>query len=281
MRHDTYARLELLAEPDWLQSAKDDPEVCVVDCSGGHDRQPAYIPGAVPLPVHFSLKDSDDPLHVMSRERFAEIMEQLGIGDDTTVVAYDRHAGMAAARLWWVLSYYGHAHTKLLNGGWHRWRAENRPRSLHPGRREPQHFTPRQDNTVLARKEYVRERLGDPDTQILDVRNRSEYGGHNPWGNRRVGHIPGALHWEWVNNLTDDRYRTLKPPGELWASLGKLGLAPEKEVITHCQAGIRASHAAFVLNVMGFPRVRNYEASMKEWANADDTPMEDEAPDSA
>ena len=93
------------------------------------------------------------------------------------------------------------------------------------------------NGAVLARMDYVRERIGEPGTQILDVRNRSEYSGHNPWGNRRTGHIPGALHWEWVNSMTEDPQRTFKPADELWDSLTRLGLAPGNEGITHCQAG--------------------------------------------
>jgi len=30
----------------------------------------------------------------------------------------------------------------------------------------------------------------------------------------------------------------------------------------------------FVLTLMGFDRVRNYDASMREWANRQDTPLE-------
>lgn len=264
-----YAKPELLAEPGWVASVANDPTVRIVDCGTGHDPKWAYVPGAVPLPTHFALKDADDPVHVMGPEAFAELMGSLGVGDDTTVVAYDRHGGMAAARLWWVLTYYGHRDARVLNGGWHRWRAEGRPVALEPARPEPATFTPRPDESVLARKDYVRERLSDPDVQILDVRSRSEWSGYNPWGNRNPGHLPGAVHWEWVNSLTRDERRTFRPAAELHDEMAAAGLDPDREVITHCQAGIRASHTAFVLNLLGYGRVRNYEASMKEWANTD------------
>lgn len=268
-----YARPDLLAEPGWVESVRNDPKVCIVDCGTGHDPKWAYIPGAVPLRAHFSLKDLEDPVHVMRPAAFADLMGSLGVTDDTTVVAYDRHGGMAAARLWWVLQHYGHPAARVLNGGWHRWRAEGRSVALRPAEREPARFTARPDEAVLARKEYVQGRLGHPDVQILDLRNRSEWQGHNPWGNRHPGHIPGAVHWEWVNSLTRDERRMFRPAAELRQEVQAAGLDPAKEVITHCQAGVRASHGAFVLNLLGFPRVRNYEASMKEWANTDDAAL--------
>jgi thiosulfate/3-mercaptopyruvate sulfurtransferase len=279
MEQDSFKRPELLADPDWVASATGDPGVCIVDCAAARGTHWGFIPGAVPLPLHFSLKDPDDPLHVTSREHFAEAMSRLGIGEETVVVAYDRLAGMAAARLWWVLSYYGHSAVKILDGGWQRWRAEGRPAALRPGQREPARFVAQPDRSKLATRDYVRKHLDDPDTCILDVRNRAEFSGHNPWGNRRAGHIPGSLHWEWVQNLDGQEPHGLRPASELRAELTRLGLSPDKEVITHCQAGIRASHAAFVLTLLGYPRVRNYEASMKEWANADDTPMQEGEPE--
>lgn len=43
-------------------------------------------------------------------------------------------------------------------------------------------------------------------------------------------------------------------------------------MVTHCQAGVRGAHAAFVLTLLGY-RARLYDASMAEYANRDDTPL--------
>jgi thiosulfate/3-mercaptopyruvate sulfurtransferase len=279
MEETGFDRPELLAEPDWVEAAREDPGVCIVDCSGGYGHSWAYIPGAVTLPVHFSLKDPDDPLHVIGRQHFADLMGSMGIRRETVVVVYDRHGGMAAARLWWVLTYYGHPDVRLLNGGWHRWRVEGRRFTLNLRKPEPTRYVPRTNQAVLARLDYLRTHLDDGELQLLDVRNASEWAGHNPWGNRRIGHIPGAMHCEWINAITADDRRVIRPAEELHERLNRLRLSPEREVVTHCQAGIRASHTAFVLTLLGFPRVRNYDGSMKEWANRDDTPLAGGPPD--
>ena len=51
-------------------------------------------------------------------------MGRLGISNATRVIAYDERGGIYAARLWWILNYYGHANVALLNGGWTKWTAD-------------------------------------------------------------------------------------------------------------------------------------------------------------
>jgi len=53
------------------------------------------------------------------------------------------------------------------------------------------------------------------------------------------------------------------------------GVTPEKDTITYCAVGIRAAHTWFVLNqLLGYPRVRSYDASWNEWGLLADTPVE-------
>src|SRR6266568_365315 len=58
---------------------------------------------------------------------FEEMMAKLGISDSTRVVVYDERGGIYAARLWWILNYFGHPNVALMNGGWVKWTAEQRP----------------------------------------------------------------------------------------------------------------------------------------------------------
>ncbi|TFG77974.1 MAG: hypothetical protein E4H21_01570 [Thermodesulfobacteriales bacterium] len=45
-------------------------------------------------------------------------------------------------------------------------------------------------------------------------------------------------------------------------------------MVTHCQAAVRATLAAFALELVGHNSVKVYDGSMAEWANRDDTPLE-------
>ena len=41
----------------------------------------------------------------------------------------------------------------------------------------------------------------------------------------------------------------------------------DREVVTYCQGGYRAAHAYLALRILGFPHVRNYTGSWKEWGD--------------
>ena len=274
MAEQAYARPELLAEPDWLWERRDDPKVRIIDCASLERYRRAHIPGAVGLPVNGWLKEPEGGLHVMGSKAFGELMEKLGVSDDTAVVAYDDNNMFYATRLWWVLNYYGHTNARVLNGVWYRWISEGRPVTFKETAPKPGRFTPRPDDSVIGRLDDVMSKLDHPDTQILDVRPDGEWlGGTNDFDNKRVGHIPGAHHLFAQKFLTDDERRMVKSASDLRALFKDAGIEPGKEVIVHCQAGIRTTQGVFTLRLLGWERVRAYDAAMAEWANREDTPL--------
>jgi thiosulfate/3-mercaptopyruvate sulfurtransferase len=138
----------------------------------------------------------------------------------------------------------------------------------------PASFTPRRDDSLRATAAYIMEQaIDDPDVVLLDVRSDAEWLGLNDRGNKRAGRIPGAVHLEWLNNVTPDEERRLKPAEALRAQFEAIGVTPDKEIVTYCQGGIRAAQAAMTLRLLGYERVRNYDGSFFEWANRDDTPL--------
>lgn len=274
-----YARPELLAEPEWLAEHLDDPEVRVIDCARLEAYRRAHISGAVHLPVHYYLKEPGLPgeefgTFVMPPGSFAELMGSLGVGEDTLVVAYDDNNSLLAARLWWVLKYYGHTRAKVLDGGWHRWLTEGRPVTFHATRPEPRPFVARPNPAVVADAEFLLQHYAASGWCILDARSDEEWDGRNDRGNKRRGHVPGARHLEWVRFVSRDDRRVFLPADELRRLLDEAGVPPNVPVVTYCQGGIRAAHAAFVLELLGYEEVRVYDGSMRDWANREDTPLE-------
>ena len=112
---------------------------------------------------------------------------------------------------------------------------------------------------------------GDPETIILDTRSDSEYCGTTVRA-KRAGAIPGAVHIEWTLNLGEDG--TFKSASELRAIYESAGVTPDKTVISYCQGGYRAAHSYLALRLLGYPRVRNYVGSWKEWGDRGDLPIE-------
>jgi thiosulfate/3-mercaptopyruvate sulfurtransferase len=168
----------------------------------------------------------------MTPLQFAAEMKSLGIDDGTLVIAYDQ-ASNTAGRLWWALNYYGHTNVKVLNGGWNQWVAERRPISLKPASHTTDKpFTPRVDESQLATADYILSRLDDPNVVIWDVRSDGEWDGSVTRGNKRQGHMPGAVHLEWTNNYEQDDIKRWKSADDLQKQLEACGITPEKEVIT-------------------------------------------------
>jgi thiosulfate/3-mercaptopyruvate sulfurtransferase len=273
-----YTHPELLAESDWLADHANDPNVRVIDCATVEAYRRAHIPGAVQLPAHFYIKEndpagSDHGVLVMPPKPFEELMGKLGVGPDTTVVTYDDNNALVAARLWWVLRYYGHTNAKVLNGGWHRWLTEQRPVTFHASKAAPAKFTARPDSSIYATADFLKEKHADPACQVLDSRTDGEWEGTNDRGNKRSGRVPNAKHLEWLRFVETDDMRRFLPPEKLQALVDEAGFTRDKPIITYCQGGIRAAHAAFVLTLLGYEGVRVYDGSMREWANRDDTPL--------
>jgi thiosulfate/3-mercaptopyruvate sulfurtransferase len=124
---------------------------------------------------------------------------------------------------------------------------------------------------TLATWRDVQGALERPDAVILDARSDGEYCGTAVRA-KRGGRVPGAVHVEWTRNLGPDG--AFKPADELREMYESAGVTPDREVLTYCQGGYRAAHAYLALRLLGYPRVRNYVGSWKEWGDRDDLPIE-------
>ncbi len=270
--------MHALIQPQWLADHLRDADVRVIEASVEKGTYAAaHIPGAVWLDCHreLLLHGDDSSGYVIPPEQFAALMSRLGIAPETTVVWYgDRHSSLAI-RGFWTMDYYRHrGAVYVIEGGRERWIAEGRATTadLPHIERAPYPIPSAPDESNRATLDRVHGAIGSEHAVVLDVRSRGEYDGENLRA-ARGGHIPGAVHVEWTDATAGDnvllRGEALR---ELYASRG---VTPDKEIIAHCQLGIRAVHTWFMLkHVLGYPDVRNYDGSWQEWGNHEDTPIE-------
>ena len=228
-----YANPGLLVETGWLAEHLGDPNLRLVD-SGVRTGEPPRaerIPGAVSPPHHY-IKSAENPRFVAGPDEAKAIFEALGVGDNTLVVAYDSARSVNAARLWWVLRYYGHHNVRVLNGGFDKWAAEGRPVTTDaPAAVPPASFTPAVNDAVLSTADSLMAAVDDPSAAIWDTRSEAEFTGENDRGNARVGHVPGAAFLEWSDVMAEDG--TFAPAECMRVALERIGVTPDKTVHTY------------------------------------------------
>jgi len=267
----TYVHPEQLVDTDWVAAHAADADVRVVDMrQSGYDA--GHVPGAVYLsPV--AIRDAGaPPTFLPTPAAFEQLMAKLGISDGTRVVAYDERGGIYAARLWWILNYYGHSNVALMNGGWVKWDAEHRPAAADAPPPRAGRFTARPQPRWVATASDVVAAIDKPGISIIDARTTAEIEGKDLRNIKRGGFIPSStpVYWE---DLLDLPQRTFKSADELKRIYEARGVVPSKEVIAYCQVGMRASVDLFALHLIGYDKLRNYYGAWEEWGNRDDLPI--------
>ena len=58
-----------------------------------------------------------------------------------------------------------------------------------------------ENNKLICKIEDLKNLIDDPKSIILDTRSLDEYTGANSRGNKRIGHVPGAINIEWLENI--------------------------------------------------------------------------------
>lgn len=278
--------MDSLVTTAWLAEHLHDANLRLVDIRG------RVIPADQPLPHYYAhreqyaeshlpgavfvdwTKDIVDPASksqdVAHPAEFAAFMGQIGIGDETVVVAYDDAGGMFAARLWWVLNYYGHPNVAVLDGGWQKWLAEGRPTTAESPTIAPQTFTPRIQAAWRRTAADIESR--SEGVQLMDVRTPEEFTGKSSRASRK-GHIPGALNLPRGALLASDQ--TLLPPDQLRLKFASAGIQLDApEIIVYCNGGVSASYGLLALQQAGVHKTAVYDGSWKDWGNDPTKPIE-------
>ncbi len=232
MAQEGYAHPELLVDAPWVDAHRGDADVVLVDCDVEAGFNRGHIPSAVLVPDNFEKDPDSGRVHLMNPDQFKAMCEGLGIGGGSLVIAYDNGQSLTAARLWWALNTYGHTNVKVLNGGWRAWIANGGSVDFIRTAPKSATFTPKRDDSKLVEIDELKQACEVGSSVIWDVRSDGEWDGSASRGNKRAGHIPGAVHLEWFN-LLDRETHEFKPAGEIRRILNEHGITADKNVYTY------------------------------------------------
>jgi thiosulfate/3-mercaptopyruvate sulfurtransferase len=276
----SYVHPEVLVDTGWLEDHLDDQKLRIaeVDYDASANYELGHIPGAVLIDWK---KHINDPIrrNIVSRGQYENLLERIGVGNDTVIVLYGDFNNWFAAFAFWVLKYYGYGQVVLLNGGRKKWLEEDRPIIKDIPKYPNGNFIAGEpEPTIRVYLDYVKETLGKK--VLVDVRSYKEFTGeilappeYPTEHAQRSGHIPGAVNIPWAQLVNEDG--TFKSAEDLRHLYESKGVKPDKEIISYCRIGERSSHTWFVLKyLLGYPNVKNYDGSWTEWGNLINNPIE-------
>ncbi len=276
-----YAKPDVLVDTAWVADNLKNSTLRIVEVDVDTT---AYEQGHIPGAIGFNWKtDLEDQLRrdILTKAQFEELLSRVGIGNNHTIIFYGDNNNWFATWAYWHFRYYGHTAAKVMNGGRKKWGDEGRPVTREvPSYPRTRYVAREPDPSIRALREQVSESLGKPGRGLVDVRSPKEFSGEllapenlPQEGAQRGGHIPGAANIPWGMAVREDG--TFKSSDELKALYAGKGVTPEKEIITYCRIGERSSHTWFVLQeLLGYPKVRNYDGSWTEWGSMVNVPIE-------
>jgi thiosulfate/3-mercaptopyruvate sulfurtransferase len=205
---------------------------------------------------------------------FEAAMRAAGLRQGQQAVVYDDAGATIAARLWWLLRYFGHDQVAVLDGGLAAWAAAGLPVTADTPRPAPGDFTagpgggmPVLDDesaAIVARTGF-----------LFDARAAERYRGEVEPVDPAAGHIPGAISAPATGNLAADG--TFLPPAGLRARFASLGLpqagaaapgadgALQSVVGAYCGSGVTATQEILALELAG-QRAALYVGSWSAWS---------------
>lgn len=231
-----------------------------------------YVPAADERPEGLTCVPIEDWIdHAkLSRSGFDDVsfwqreLEALGVGPDAVSVVLDDGRMTEAARVWFILQYFG-LPVAVLNGGLPALPAVP---AQEPRASGPLQVDPGAGKVGLRDRETLKVDLLS--VQIFDARSAAEFRGEDLKGNARGGHLPGAVHVS-HDDLLDGTH--LRSAAEINKMLDAVGIDGSKPIVSHCNGGGRAALAALAAVVAGRDNVEVYYLSFADWAADESCPV--------
>lgn len=195
-------------------------------------------------------------------------LQQSGVRGDLPIVVFgDPLRGWGEeGRLVWMLRSLGHSIAVWVDGGYKALVQAGLPPSRLSQSAPTGDFVVCRTPRWEIQQDDLKARLGDPSIVLLDTREQREFQGATPYGEKRGGHLPGAIHLYFKELL--DAQGKLLPRQLILARLQPAEVdLKTAEWVSYCTGGVRSGWMTTVLVDLGLA-AKNYAGSMWEWSAA-------------
>jgi thiosulfate/3-mercaptopyruvate sulfurtransferase len=275
--------LNTIVDKDWLRSRIGDSNLVILDCrfslADSHAGEVLYgishLPGAVYCHLEKNLSGSIQehggrhPLPNL--DTFTLFLEEVGISNNTIVVAYDNGDGPFASRLWWLMKYIGHDQVFVLNGGFREWETSKYPIDADKPKRPKGSYEINLQPERLATHEDVKAIVEGKleNTVLVDSRESKRFLGQEEPIDKIAGRIPGAINKFWNDGLENGRFKRRDEQMQRFSEISE-----DETVIVYCGSGVTAAPNYLILNELGFKNIKLYVGSYSDWISYGESKIE-------
>ena len=278
----------MLVSTDWLEKNYSKSNLRIFDCtvwlkphpdkiyeivSGKYDYDIEHIPNSDFIDIlEISIKDSPIPFMMPDINSFNKVMSNKGINNDTHVILYSRDNIQWATRVWWMLKSVKFNKVSILNGGFDKWKSENKPLSKVPIQYPKSKFKGEFQSSYFCTKEEVLKNINNKNVSIINALRKTLHNGTDVVDYGRPGHITNSINIP-SPDLIDANTKLYKPLQDIIRIFEDNNVLNKEKVIAYCGGGIAATNIAFTLTALGYDNITVYDASLNEWAKDINLPM--------
>ena len=266
-----------IIQPKKLHTILDVQNTKIIDCrwylddksKGFKEFKKGHIKGAVFFDIE---KISDHTIktpHMFPRiKQFLSFLENHGISQNDKIIIYDQVGFFCSTRVWLTFKCFGFKNLKILNGGLQSWKKYKFAliKKAFTANKIKLNLKKASTNLIISQKEILEDLNHKNNFKIVDARPEKRFLGlkSEPRPNLKKGNIKNSINipFDKITNK-DGKLKNLEDLRNLIFNEKKL--KKNNIIICYCGSGITACNIIFVLNILGYKKVKLYDGSWAEW----------------
>jgi thiosulfate/3-mercaptopyruvate sulfurtransferase len=241
----------------------------VLDVRDRHVQSSGLVQGAIAVSwQQFSQPEFPDRGNLLKDEAvLAQKLRDVGVSNNKAVVVVGdpRNGWGEDGRIVWMLRTLGHKQTVFVDGGYAALVKTGLPttENITQTAAISGNFTIQRTTDWEISQSELKAALSHGNLVEIDTREPREFRGATPYGEKRGGHIPGAISLYYKELL--DAEGKLLPRERILNLLRDRGISTKAVIVSYCSGGVRSGWLTSVLVNLGF-QAQNYAGSMWEWS---------------